>query len=230
VSAPSAAPSPTAPNFLDLLGAEERRALEAVAVRRRFPRGVAVFRQGDDAGAVYVVMEGRVKVTTCTPDGREVLLGFPGPGEVLGELSAANEDARSATVTVVEPVEAVTLSGAAFRALVEHHPAIALVLLRIVSRRLLAADRRCVEFSAFDVLGRVARRLSELAESAGRPAPDGIEITIPLTQEELASWTGASREAVSRSLTTLRNLGWIAVERRRITVCDAEALSRHTAG
>jgi CRP/FNR family cyclic AMP-dependent transcriptional regulator len=229
VSAPPAAPAPIISNFLDLLGSEERRELEAVAARRRFPRGVAIFRQGDDGGAVYVLVSGRVKVTTSTPDGREVLLGFPGPGEVLGELSAAHGQARSATVTTIEDVEAIVLSGSAFRALVERRPAIALAMLRIVSERLFAADRRSVEFAAFDVLGRVSRRLSELAAGAGQVVPEGVEITIPLTQEELASWTGASREAVSRALGTLRNLGWIAVDRRRITVRDPEALARHTA-
>jgi CRP/FNR family cyclic AMP-dependent transcriptional regulator len=105
---------------------------------------------------------------------------------------------------------------------------IALAMLRIVSERLFAADRRSIEFAAFDVLGRVSRRLSDLAEAVGRTVPEGVEIAIPLTQEELASWTGASREAVSRALGTLRGLGWIAVDRRRITVRDLDALSRQT--
>jgi CRP/FNR family transcriptional regulator, cyclic AMP receptor protein len=215
-------------HFLESLTAEERTALEAIGRRRRFPRGVALFREGDDAGAVYVVLEGWVKITVFGPEGREVLLALRGAGDLIGELSVLGDEGRSATVTAADEVDTIAVPGAAFRAWAERHPRIALALLRLSTERLFAADRRAIDFASFDVLGRVARRLGELAETTGRQAPDGLEIAVPLTQEELAGWTGASREAVSRALSTLRALGWIAVERRRITILDAEALSRHT--
>jgi CRP/FNR family cyclic AMP-dependent transcriptional regulator len=214
--------------FLESLTPDERAALEAIGRRRAFARGVALFREGDDAGAVYVLLAGWVKITVSGPEGREVLLGLRGAGELIGELSVLGDEGRSATVTAADAVETIVVAGAAFRAWAERHPRIALVLLRLSNERLFAADRRAIDFASFDVLGRVARRLSELAETTGREVPEGFEIEIPLTQEELASWTGASREAVSRALGTLRGLGWIAVERRRITVRDADALARHT--
>ena len=74
----------------------------------------------------------------------------------------------------------------------------------------------------------MAARLVELAERYGEPAARGLRIGLPLSQEELAGWTGSSREAVSKALQTLRNVGWVVTERRRITVLDLEALRRRS--
>ncbi len=114
-----------------------------------------------------------------------------------------------------------------FTRYLEKHPRIALLLLRTVSRRLRDADRKRAEFAAFDTVGRVASRLLELADRFGEPSgPDGILITLPLTQEELAGWTGSSREAVSKALSTLRSLGFIETRRRAITIRDANSLRK----
>jgi CRP-like cAMP-binding protein len=81
-----------------------------------------------------------------------------------------------------------------------------------------------VEFGASDTMGRVASRLVELAGSHGETTDRGVRVTLPLSQDELAAWTGASRAGVAAALRTLRELGWIETERRSITVCNLEAL------
>jgi CRP/FNR family cyclic AMP-dependent transcriptional regulator len=83
-----------------------------------------------------------------------------------------------------------------------------------------------VEFGTSDTIGRVAARLVELAERYGRPSEHGVRIDLPITQEELASWVGSSREGVNKALHTLRGLHWVETERRSITVLDVEALRR----
>jgi CRP/FNR family cyclic AMP-dependent transcriptional regulator len=96
----------------------------------------------------------------------------------------------------------------------------------MLAERLRDADRKRIEFGTADILSRVAGRLVELAERFGEPAGDGIRITAPLTQEELAGWTGASREAVSRALRALRGRGWIQTARRSVVIRDLDALRR----
>ena len=214
--------------FLGALSAPECDALEERASRRRHTRGAALFREHEDSDSVVVVLSGRVKVSTVT-DGREVVLAFRGPGDLVGELSAIERRPRSATVTAVEPVEALTLAASEFRAFLHAHPRVALLLLEMLSRRLRDADRKRVEFAAHDTVGRVSARLVELAEAHGRPVGVGVEITLPLSQEELAGWTGASREAVGKALQLMRGLGWVATQRRRITVLDLEALRARSA-
>jgi CRP/FNR family cyclic AMP-dependent transcriptional regulator len=213
-------------DFLAALSDEERRALETTAARRRYAAGSILFHQGDDAGVVLVILTGRAKTSMVSPDGKEVVLGFPGPGELVGELSAIEGGARAATMSAVEDLETLALPGSAFRNLLESHPRLALVLWQVAATRLRGADRQRLEFAAYDVTGRVARRLVELADEQG--ADDGaVELDLALSHEELAAWTAASREAVSRALMTLRQLGWIETRRRRIAVLDLPALRRY---
>jgi len=217
-----------ADGFLAELEADERADLEQLGAVRRYRRGDVLFHEADDAGVVVVLRDGHVKATMLN-DGREVILAFPGPGELLGELSAVDGQPRSATVRAVDEVEALVIPGSAFRAYLERRPRIALVLLRSVTERLRAADRQRVDYAVNDVVVRVAGRLVELCDRFG--AQDGavIEIGLAITQDELASWAGASREAVAKAMGLLRTLGWIQTERRRILVLDLPALRRYAA-
>ena len=86
------------------------------------------------------------------------------------------------------------------------------------------ADRQRVDFATRDVTARIAGRLAELTETSGEAEEGGVRITLPMSQEELAAWSGASREAVARSLHLLRELGWIETRRREIKVLDVDAL------
>jgi CRP/FNR family transcriptional regulator, cyclic AMP receptor protein len=213
--------------FLSELAADERADLEALGSVRRYRRGDVVFHQGDDAGAVLVLLEGHVKAVMLN-DGREVILAFPGPGELLGELSAVDGRPRSGTVRAVDDVEALVIPGSAFRAVLEHRPRIAFVLLRSVIERLRTADRQRVDYAVNDVCVRVAGRLVELCDRFGSEDGAKVEIGLSLTQDELAAWAGASREAVAKAMALLRTLGWVQTERRRILVLDLDSLRRYS--
>ena len=188
---------------------------------------MTLFHGGDDTGTVLIVRCGQAKVTARGREGREVILGFRGPGELLGELSSVDGQARSATATALEPLTALGIPGDAFRQLLDHRPAIARTLLGVLAARLREADRQRSEFATYDVPSRLARRLVELAERFGTPSARGIEIALPLSQGELAGWTACSREGVTKALATLRSLGWIDSERRHVVVLDVEALRRY---
>ncbi len=163
-------------------------------------------------------------MSCASANGRETVLDFRGPGELVGELSAIDERPRSSSVTAIEPLEALVVPATDFVALVATRPGAGLALLRLLSRRFRDADRKRIEFGASDAVGRTAARLVELAERYGDPSDAGIAINLPITQEDLAGWTGSSRAGMAESLRTLRELGWIETDRRRITVRDVEAL------
>jgi CRP/FNR family transcriptional regulator, cyclic AMP receptor protein len=212
--------------FLRWLRPDELHDLRSRAVTRRFPRGTILFHEGDVSGRVLVLTEGRVKVSVLSEEGREVVLSFSGSGELFGEISAVDRLPRSATVTALEASEALALAAGDFERFLEAHPRVALVLLRVLAARLRDADRERMELAVYDTIRRVARRLLDLADRFGEPTPEGVTITLPLTQEELAGWIGSSREAVSKALQTLRTLDCIETQRRRITVLNLEALRR----
>ncbi len=192
--------------------------------RRRYPRGATLLNEGDRSERMIIIVSGRTKVSYFTDDGREVLLAIRGPGDLLGELAALDGEPFSATVTALEDVEALMMTVDQFRTVLAEEPYVALSLFKTLSRRQRDADRKRIEFAAYDSVGRVASRLVELAESFGDETLDGIRITLPLTQEELAGWTGSSREAVAKALQLLRNKNLIETHRRGVTVKDVEAL------
>jgi CRP-like cAMP-binding protein len=214
--------------FLDALTEEERGWLQDRGVRRSFPQGHALFHERQVSDKVMLLLDGRVKIASSSEDGRERVLAFRGPGEALGELSAIDGRPRSASVIAVDPVDALVVPTATFRTFLEHNPRVMFFLMQRLIGRLREADRKRVEFGATDTIGRVAARLVELSERYGKKTGDGVRIDLPITQEELASWVGSSREGVNKALNTLKGLHWIDIERRSITVLDIEALRRRS--
>lgn len=210
--------------FWDLLRPEEQAVLVAAGRRHRFRRGTVIFREGSESASVIIVRSGRVKVSSNTASGNEVVLAVRGPGALLGELSAVDGGPRSATVTALETVTALAIPSAEFERILLGHGRVAFVLMRELTRRLRDADRKRIEFGAYDTTGRVAARLIELADRFGVPTDAGLHINLPLSQDELAGWTGASREAVTKALRVLREEGWIQTGRLRVVITDLDAL------
>lgn len=213
--------------FLGELDPADRDALLALARPRRFPAGSTLMYAGQAGTEVMSLVSGRVKVTYVTEDGREVILDFRGPGELLGEMAVIDGNPRSSTVAAVEAVEVYAISATDFRALVASRPTLANQLLQNTLRRFRDSDRKLIEFGASHTVGRVAARLVELVARFGTSTPGGHVIDLPISQEELAGWTGSSREAVAKALHALRDERLITTERRRITVLDLERLMRH---
>jgi CRP/FNR family transcriptional regulator, cyclic AMP receptor protein len=214
------------PRFLDVLSHEHVDTLRALGRTRSFPVGAALFNERAPGDAVFVLLSGRVKLSCVTEAGREALLGIREPGDLIGEMSAIDGAPRSATAIALEPVEVLTVSRDAFVGFLDRTPGVALVLLRMIAPRLRDADRKRIEYLGQDSVGRVCSRLVELADRFGTPEGDGVHIELAITQEELAGWTGSSREAVIRALRTLRELGWIETRRRGVTLLEVEQLRR----
>jgi CRP/FNR family transcriptional regulator, cyclic AMP receptor protein len=191
---------------------------------RRWRRGAAIFTEGEQSSWLLVLLSGRVKASCATAAGGEVMLAIRGPGALVGELSAVDREPRSATVRALEPVTGLTVALADFEAYLLDHARVAYLLMRTLAGKLRDADRKRIEFGAYDTTGRVAARLVELVQRYGEPTPDGLRIAMPLSQDELASWIGASREAVSKALGVLRSNGWIQTSRLRVIVRDLDAL------
>lgn len=210
--------------LLDLLDDDKRRELLAMGRRVKFPAGTRLMHAGEPGERLMLLTEGHVKTTSVTEHGQELVLSFCGPGDILGELSFLDRRPRSSNVTAIEPVEAIVLSAEQFRRHLEAIPDVAMTLIDAIGRRFREADLQRIQFGASDATGRVAARLVELAERYGKPATEGIRIGIPITQEELGAWAASSRAGVADALKTMRELGWIETDRRRITVLDIEAL------
>lgn len=211
--------------FLDALDERAQAGLRDRAVARSWPAGATLFHEGDEADHVLVVTSGLVKAVAVSDEGQTTALALRGPGEILGELAAVDGGTRSASVVAIEAVEALNIPSAAFREFLRDQPGAALALLAGVADRLRDASRRQAEFGTLDATARVARMLAELGDTYGEPVADGLRIDI-VSQDELASLCGASREAVARALRTLRDDDVIRTGRRTVTISDVDRLRR----
>jgi CRP-like cAMP-binding protein len=215
--------------FWELLDADAAAAIHRHARPRSYARGDALMHAGQDPQEVIVLRSGRVKVSATTPAGRRVLLAFRGPGDLVGEMSAIDEQPRGASVEALEPVEAIAIGHQHFRAVLREQPAASLALLRVLADRLREADAKRIQLTGYTAMGRVAFCLLELCERFGAGEEGPVDILLPLSQEELAGWAGSSLESVARSLQSMRGLGWIETRRRAIRVLDRDALRTATA-
>lgn len=215
--------------FLDALGETDRETLRARGTVRQFARGVAIAHAGQIGDRVLIITSGHVRIARVTEDGRDVLLAVRGPGDLIGEQSAIDGEPRSATITALGPVQALALGNADFLTFLTATPAASLYVMRLLAARLRDADAKRVGYTAQDVVGRLAARLCELSDRFGEQTPEGVRIDLPLTQEDLAGWVGASREATARALGQMRDLGWVSTARRAVTCHDIDALRRRSA-
>ncbi|MDX1374025.1 MAG: Crp/Fnr family transcriptional regulator [Burkholderiales bacterium] len=192
----------------------ELAAISANAVTRKHPKNTIVVSEGDSTDGLYIVLEGRVKVFVSDEDGHEVVLGTQGPGEYFGEVALLDAGPRSASVITLEPCRLLLVPKDDFRGFVESNPAFAFSLIGKLIARVRTLTDNVKSLALMDVYGRLARLLLELAEER----EGALVIGERLTQQEIASRIGASREMVSRILKDLTTGGYISQSREGIVL------------
>jgi len=198
---------------------ETRRSIADRCVRRVFPKGTALFHKDSADRTLYLIASGRVRIYLPGEGGREVTLNLCGPGEAIGELALLDGQPRSASAQALDDVVAYALRHEDFVRLLDTSP-LADAVIRMLAARLRHATDDTESLALLDVFGRLARRLLELAERYGR----GEEID--LSQTDLASLVGATRETVNRALAAFRQQGLIDVRGHRIAILEPELLRR----
>ena len=223
-----AAPPRAHTGLLGRLSVAERAALQLMGRAIRIPAGSSVMTQGERADRIVILTAGHAKLTRTSTDGRDALIGLRDPGDLIGHQALTGLAWVDAAATALTDVEGLVISRAALTAHLDRSPRLLLAMLEAVSEECVDAARSWAERSRLDTLGRVASCLIELADRYGRPHQGGVTITLPLRQDDLVAWTGASRAGTSNALRTLRELGWIRTARAQIIVADLDAL-RHRA-
>jgi CRP/FNR family transcriptional regulator, cyclic AMP receptor protein len=194
----------------------ELRALAERTVTRSYPKQAIIVTEGDDSDSLYLILSGRVKVYLADEHGKELILAIKGPGQYFGEM-VLDDQPRSASVITLEPAQFAVLSRADFRAFLLRHPEVALLLIQNLIRLARGLNQNVRNLAMLDVYGRVARILLELA------VEQGGKLVIPekMTQKDIASRVGASREMINRILRDLTTGGYVSMEAGRITINKA---------
>lgn len=213
------------PLFVDLAD-EDIRQLMAMARKRVFRSGEVIFHRDDPGQVLYVIKEGKVKISLISPDGQEISLVVFGKGECFGEFALLDGLPRSADAIALEKVECYTLQRSDFHNAIIKNPKIAIQVLEVLSKRLRTTDQMVEDLIFLDVYGRVAKKLLELADAHGTRVDNGIRIDVRLTQQELASMVGASRESVNKVMGYFTDKNFISTDKHRITLHRITELKR----
>jgi CRP-like cAMP-binding protein len=198
--------------------------LEQIAshlIERRYPRNTTIVEEGLPGDYMYILREGRVKVTKLSEDGREKILDFLESGSFMGEMALLERGPRSASVKTLSPVRVLALSRTDFIALLRKSPDLALAVIQELSRRLRSVNEQASSLSFQRVKERTMGLLERLAKD---PTDDGARLITPsLTHQQIADMVGTSRETVTRVVKDLKESGWLRQEGKRYHVPQASA-------
>jgi CRP-like cAMP-binding protein len=188
------------------------------AVVRELERNELLFRQGDPSSSLFVIQEGRIAIASQAGDGRETVIAVLEDGGLFGELPLFDDAPRMADARALLDTTVVELSYEPVRALLRARPELLWVIVRLLVERLRATDEALADAVFLDVPARTAKRMLELAG-------DSDSFTLPVTQEELASMVGASRERVNKAISLFLRLEWLALDgRNHYRILDRQSL------
>jgi CRP/FNR family transcriptional regulator/CRP/FNR family cyclic AMP-dependent transcriptional regulator len=197
---------------------------------RRFGQGEIIFREGDPGQVLYLVQSGQVRIYVNGLDGSETsVILFGRPGDMFGELAVIDGLPRSATAVALDKTLLYTISRESFRQHMQRFPQLALNFMKELTHRVRYNTRQMDSLASLPVSQRLARKLLELAQDYGRIEADSVIIDMTLTQTNLASLIGATRESTNKILRDFRERYLIWFEHGRITILDADGLRAEVA-
>ncbi|MEM7292279.1 MAG: cyclic nucleotide-binding domain-containing protein [Pseudomonadota bacterium] len=204
----------TVPLFSSLTEEELTMMAQARQIRT-YPANATIINDGDTTNALYIINKGKVKVCISNEQGREVVIAQLAEGEHFGEMSLIDEKPRSASIITRSACEISLIQKDDFHRMLASNPELSLAVMRGLSERLRKADRKIETLALMDVYGRIARALLDMAVECG----DGrMVIEEKLTQSDLASMVGSSREMVNRILKGLTTGGYITRQEKQIYI------------
>jgi CRP-like cAMP-binding protein len=197
----------------------------AHATTKRFARGSTILRKADPGTGMIVVLSGRVRVGAMSTEGKEITLAILGQGELLGELSLLDGQTRSADATALEECVVLRVERGQFLRILQGNTDLCLRLMVVLCERLRKLNSTLEDIALLDLSGRLGRLLVRLAGEYGISAPRGTRIAVRLSQKDLSTLVGGSREQVNRQLRQWEQENLIAQEKGYVIVRDADRLA-----
>jgi CRP-like cAMP-binding protein len=217
-------------DWLSELSATETARLRRSALQREYRAGDMIFAPAPHPHSVYLLERGLVRIYRVSPSGTETTFGYVSPGEIFGELAAFSNRPRESFAKAVRAALVWQLRREAIRDVLAEHPGIVIAVTKQVGSRLKRIESRVEHLVFRPVRSRVAQILLELAEDFGRRERHGLVIDLAISQEELATLVGASRQAVNASLRELERESVVRREGRCLVLLDVDALRRAARG
>jgi CRP/FNR family transcriptional regulator, cyclic AMP receptor protein len=207
---------------------EELRGLAAAATLANHPRGGVIFQKGDPGDSMMAVIRGRVKICTYSADGKELVLNLIDRGGLFGEIALLDGRPRTADAVALEETDLLVLSRSRFLPFLAANPEVTNRLFSVLCQRLRQTSEHLEDTLFLEAPSRLARGLLRLAEAFGKPAPNGLRVDIKLSQQQIGSLIGISRESINKHLGEWSQAGHVSVQSGIITIHNRGALEAIT--
>ncbi len=211
----------TIPLFSELSD-EEIKAISDVAVKQFYKKDNMVLIEEEVGSTMFVILDGRVKISRISDEGREVILSILCDGDFFGEMSILDGQTRSANAVTLEDTNLLIFRRENFLQMLYDYPQIAINLLKELAQRLRRSDSQIKSLSLQNALGKVASTLLRIADDSGTIKQGKVEISQLPPQQDLANMAGTSRETISRVIKSLSHLGYVTKQGGKLIILDYE--------
>jgi CRP/FNR family cyclic AMP-dependent transcriptional regulator len=202
---------------------ELSRVAAGAAMVRHGPQAT-IFQKGDSGASMMAVVTGRVKICTYSSDGKELVLNIIDRGSLFGEIALLDGQPRSADAVAIEDTELMVLERSRLMPVLTSNPETAARMITVLCQRLRQTSEALEDALLRDAPSRVARGLLRLARTFGKPETGGLRLDIRLSQQQIGSLIGISRESINKYIVEWSRAGFLAVNAGFITIIDREAL------
>lgn len=216
------------PDLFNRLTKEQFNEVVKSGFSKTLPSKSILFQQGDPADTCFLVNSGCLKLAMVNEEGNEVIVRYVDAGELTAAITLIKDRDYPVTAESVGETEVTGWDKQAFMGLMRDFPDIAINILGIVLERLEEVQHRYQELCTEQVERRIARTLLRLMQRGGKKTPEGIEIDIPVTRQNIADYAGTTLFTVSRTLSAWKKRGWVKSRREHITITDPHALVMFT--
>ena len=210
------------PLFSELTDVELREIVK-LAVRQVYKKDNMILIEEEIGSTMFIILDGRVKISRISDDGREVILSILSEGDFFGEMSILDGQNRSANVVTLEDSKIMVIRREDFLQMLHDYPQIAINLLKELAGRLRRSDAQIKSLSLQNATGKVASTLLRIADDSGKIHLGQVEIPRLPPQQDLANMAGTSRETISRVLKALTKQGYLKKEGSRLIIKDYES-------
>jgi CRP-like cAMP-binding protein len=210
--------------LFDKLADTTLQLLEQQLRMRRLEKDATLFSPGDLADSMYVVKSGRVRIWTVSAAGQEITLNVLEPGAVFGEIGLLDGSERTAGASALDAADLLAISRRTFDDALDRDPQLARNAIALLCERLRWVSARMEDLALRNAPERLARIMVHLCNDHGVECPEGLELSVRLTQGELARWAHMSRETLNKIIHRWSDEGLLLLSPGKITVRDEKRL------
>ncbi|MBI9074878.1 MAG: Crp/Fnr family transcriptional regulator [Desulfatibacillum sp.] len=208
------------------LSPEDRAELAALLRIQKVKAGEVLFRKGSEGTTLYLIQSGAVKIVLPSRLGDEMIVTIFSEGDFFGEMALLDNMPRSADAIAIDPTVLLLLNRSDFLHFLQKSDGAIEAILSSLSMRLRRTDDLLEDTSFLNIPARFAKKLLELGDTFGRRDGETLNISLRLTQKDLADMVGATRESINKELRVLREKGIVAISGSSLTIQDISRLKR----